>query len=177
MSNRTTAYLSLGSNLGDRKGNLLTARGLIEERTGILDRVSSLFETAPWGYESRNPFYNCCLAVSTFLKPLPLLDTLLGIEQQMGRRRSNQGYSDRLIDVDILFYGDIAFSHPRLTLPHPSTPERLFVLVPLEEIAPELKDPVSGRTVREMLEFCSDPSSVKRVEDQTRWNSTPSQNL
>ncbi len=177
MSKRMTAYLSLGSNLGDRKKNLLTARGLIEERAGTLTRVSSLFETAPWGYESRNAFLNCCLAVSTFLKPVPLLDALLGIEQQMGRVRNRQGYSDRLIDIDILFYGDRAFSHPRLTLPHPSMPDRRFVLVPLAEIAPELKDPVSGVTVREMLEHCSDPSQVSRVEDQTRWNSNPSQNL
>lgn len=177
MSNRTEVYLSLGSNLGNRDENLFRARQLIADKAGILQRISGLFETAPWGFESRNPFYNGCLSVTTSLEPLPLLDTLLGIEQEMGRIRNSAGYSDRAIDIDILFYGDLLWEHPRLVIPHPDMENRRFVLVPLSEIAPELVHPALGITVREMLGRCSDPAPVRRVGAQTRWNSRPSQNM
>ncbi|MGW8314886.1 MAG: 2-amino-4-hydroxy-6-hydroxymethyldihydropteridine diphosphokinase [Bacteroidales bacterium] len=195
MSDQNKAYLSLGSNLGDREENLLKARKLIEERVGVLAEISGLYETAPWGYESLNPFFNCCLSVTTSLDPVPLMEALLEIEKELGRIRNNRStqntrntrndksdisdrrYSDRVIDIDILFYGDITLRHPILILPHPSMAQRRFILVPLADIAPEVRDPVLGLTVREMLDQCSDTSSVRRVEDQMRWNNSPSQNM
>ncbi|MCD4711236.1 MAG: 2-amino-4-hydroxy-6-hydroxymethyldihydropteridine diphosphokinase, partial [Bacteroidales bacterium] len=113
-----------------------------------------------WGYTSKNRFCNCCLSVRTMLDPLPLLDQLLGIEKKMGRQRGGMGYSDRVIDIDLLLFNHIQLDHPRLTLPHPAMGNRRFVLVPLAEIAPELIHPVAGISIRKMLEQCADHTEV-----------------
>jgi len=154
------AYLSLGSNLGQREGHLEEARKLILNQTGELERISRYYESEPWGYSSGNRFYNCCLSLRTTLDPLPLLDMLLAIEKQMGRERAGKGYSDRIIDIDLLLFGDILLDHPRLTLPHPAIEKRRFVLVPLAEIAPGLIHPVTGISISQMLQQCDDQSGI-----------------
>ncbi len=111
-------------------------------------------------FPARTAFCNCCLALRTSIAPLALLDLLLEIEQAMGRLREGVGYSDRVIDIDILFYGDSQLDNPRLTLPHPSMGDRRFVLAPLAEIAPLLIHPVYGLSITEMLQECSDESEV-----------------
>ena len=174
---RNPVYLSLGSNLGDREINLLKAREMLAVRCGEENAVSSLFESASWGFRSSHPFYNCCLSISTSLSPFPLLETILEIEREMGRIREKGRYTDRTIDIDILFFGNEVREHPRLTIPHPSMEQRRFVLVLLAEVAPGFPHPVTGLTILEMLERCADPVQVTRVEFQPRWKSRPSQNM
>ena len=174
---RNPVYLSLGSNLGDRAFNLLEARKMLAERCGEEEAVSSIYESAAWGFRSNHPFYNCCISMHTRLSPLDLLEAVLEIEREMGRVREKGLYTDRLIDIDILFFGDQVWEHPKLIIPHPGMEQRRFVLVPLAEIAPRLEHPVTGITALEMLERCSDPAGVSRIEFHTRWNSNPSQNM
>jgi len=153
-------YLSLGSNLGQREQFLQEALKLIQNRIGGIESVSRYYESEAWGFSSENSFYNCCLSLQTTIEPLPLMDLLLEIEQEMGRLRQGMGYSDRLIDIDMLFYGDRQMDHPRLTLPHPSMGDRRFVLAPLAEIAPLLIHPVTGISITKMLQECADESEV-----------------
>lgn len=129
-------YLSLGSNLGDRESLIQRAIALIDERVGVVYRVSSLHETEPWGYESDNKFLNACCLVRTMFLPHRCLDELQRIERELGREeKSSDGvYHDRLIDIDMLMFDDVQLSDDRLTLPHPHMHERDFVMVPLREI-------------------------------------------
>jgi len=145
-----TVYLSLGSNVGDREANLRTA---IEKLTelGEVVAVSSLFETEPVEFTAQPWFLNCAVALRTELMPKILLAKLLGIEQQMGRRRT-QAKGPRTIDIDILLFGNAVISAPQLKVPHPAMHQRRFVLEPLAEIAPEVRHPVFKTTVHELLE-------------------------
>ena len=162
-------YLSLGTNLGKRELHLQEAVKLIQNRIGKPERVSRYYESEPWGFFSAYSFYNCCLSLRTELAPLKLMDVLLEIEKEMGRQREEmgrirKGYSDRVIDIDMLFYGDCQMDHPSLTLPHPSMGDRKFVLLPLAEIAPEFIHPVSGMSIEKMLHQCKDQSEVIPVD-------------
>ena len=136
-----TLYLSLGTNLGDRRKNLETALTLISQRVGTVMARSSVIETEPWGFESQNRFLNMAAKVLTELKPTQVLDTTQAIEREMGRTTKSDagGYKDRFIDIDILLYDDLVIDTPRLTIPHPHMYERSFVMEPLTEIAPHLK--------------------------------------
>ncbi len=131
-------YLSLGSNLGDREEMLHRAIALIEERVGMVQRVSTFIETEPWGFESKHPFLNAAVMVRTTLSPIECLDRTQQIERELGRKKKSKGgiYHDRPIDIDLLMYGDLHLSTPRLTLPHPHMQERDFVMIPLREILP-----------------------------------------
>ncbi len=150
----------MGSNLGHREQHLEEAFSLIQSRIGMAERISRFYESEPWGYTSENRFYNCCLSVRTGLEPLPLLDYMLGIEKEMGRERGGRAYCDRVIDIDLLLYGTLQLNLPRLVIPHPAMGQRRFVLLPLAEIAPELRHPVSGETISQMLLQCADRSGV-----------------
>jgi len=153
-------YLSLGSNLGQREQFLQAALEHIQNRIGGIESVSRYYESEAWGFSSAYSFYNCCLSLQTTIEPLPLMELLLEIEQEMGRLRQGMGYSDRVIDIDMLLYGDLQLDHPRLTLPHPSMGDRKFVLAPLAEIAPLLIHPVAGISISKMLQVCDDKSEV-----------------
>lgn len=129
-------YLSLGSNLGDKEQNLNQAVELIATQVGRICRRSSLFYSAPWGFSSNNSFVNICIAVDTSLSPTKLLNATQAIEQQMGRTEKSQNgiYHDRIIDIDILLYGNRQINLPNLTIPHPLMQQRNFVMMPLQEI-------------------------------------------
>lgn len=129
-------YLSLGSNLGDRKYEIKRAVELIGERIGTVERVSSLYETEPWGFSSDNMFVNAAVCVSTQLTPRALLEATQAIERDMGRtaKSVNGQYHDRTIDIDILLYDNIKVDELDLKIPHPLMNERDFVMKPLKEI-------------------------------------------
>ena len=134
--NSHIAYLSLGSNLGDRHATMQSAILLLGKQAGTVDRVSSAIETEPWGFKSANKFLNMCVRIITTLSPEQLLATTKDIELQLGRttKSVNGQYHDRPIDIDILTYDDIHINTPSLTLPYPHMHERDFVMIPLREI-------------------------------------------
>ena len=136
-----TLYLSLGTNLGDRRSNLETALTHIAREVGTVISSSDVIETEPWGFDSLNSFLNMAVKVETLLQPLEVLHATQDIERQMGRSEKsvNREYKDRLIDIDLLLYDDIVMNTPELTIPHPLMYQREFVMIPLLQIAPELK--------------------------------------
>lgn len=143
------AYLSLGSNVGDRDAHLRDALA----RMGSLGRVaavSSFYETEPIEVTDQPWFLNCAAALETTQTASQLMAALLQIEQEMGRRRT-QKKGPRTIDLDILLFGDEIADSPALTIPHPGMHQRRFVLAPLAEIAPDLRHPVFNKTIRELL--------------------------
>ena len=135
-----TLYLSLGTNLGNRRSNLETALSHIAREVGTIVSVSDIIETEPWGFESSNPFLNMAVKVQTNMQPLEVLHATQEIEQKLGRnhKTENGKYHDRLIDIDILLYNNLAMNTPELTIPHPLMYQRRFVMEPLAQIAPEL---------------------------------------
>jgi len=161
-----SVYLGIGSNLGDRKVNLRNAVEKAEELTGKIVKVSSVYETEPWGFSSDDQFLNMVVKIKTSLKPSELLERLLMVESLMGRLREGKKYSSRIIDIDILFYGKQVVRTEVLEIPHPELYKRKFVLVPLAEIAPDLVHPVFKKSISELLQECSDESKI-RLHDCT----------
>ena len=156
-----TAYLGLGSNLGDRQDNLDRALAFLSRRLR-LEKVSSMYDSEPVGNVEQPRFLNLVCQVNTNLSPTALLALVKGIENKLGRWG---GASDapRTIDIDILFYGDQVIETPELVIPHPRLTKRAFVLVPLVEIAPDLVHPVSGKTAKELLK------AAKEVQGVFKW--------
>lgn len=126
-------YFSLGSNLGERLDNLINAIKEIKHEIGEVTKVSNVYESLSWGYESKNKYLNCCIEVFTILTPFQLLKVSQEIEKKMGRVKTIE-YSDRVVDIDILRYDDLTIQDEKLTIPHPYMLVREFVFVPLGEI-------------------------------------------
>lgn len=146
-------YMSLGTNLGNRHNNMLTAIALLSERVGKILALSALYETEPWGFESENTFLNVALSMETEYQPMELLSITQDIEQEMGRTaKSNGSYQDRLIDIDLLTYDQLIWESPILVLPHPLMHEREFVLKPLVEIAPDLVHPILNKKMSQLYD-------------------------
>jgi len=162
-----STFLGLGTNLGNREGNLKEALHKIEETIGRIVAYSSVYETEPSGFESENEFLNMVVHVETDLKPSGLLGRILMIEANLGRLRDAKKYSSRTIDIDILLYDKKIMSKVSLIIPHPLLHERRFVLVPLCEIAPEGIHPVLKRTFTSLLKGCNDRSNVRKYEKST----------
>ena len=144
-----TAYVALGSNLGDKEANLRKALELLEERGVEVVKTSSFICTEPYGVTDQPQFLNGVCEVRTSLVPLALLHTLLEIEQEMGRVRLRH-WGERNIDLDLLLYEDVVLDTPELKLPHPDMQNRDFVLLPLAEIAPELVHPILQKSIEEL---------------------------
>lgn len=147
-------YLGLGTNIGNRRRNLITAAALLAERAGDVLSISSFYETEPVGFQSDNQFLNAAVYLETTCSPQELLEITQAIEREMGRtsKSVNGQYKDRIIDIDILLYGDWVINQETLTLPHPLMQEREFVMAPLAEIAPMVVHPVSGKTMQQIFE-------------------------
>ena len=144
-----TAYVALGSNLGDKEANLRKALELLEERGVEVVKTSSFICPEPYGVTDQPQFLNGVCEVRTSLVPLALLHTLLEIEQEMGRVRLRH-WGERNIDLDLLLYEDVVMDTPELILPHPDMQNRDFVLLPLAEIAPELVHPILQKSIEEL---------------------------
>lgn len=150
-SNQATAYIALGSNLGDRENHLRAAIAALYQ-IGDVTAVSSFYETEPVGTFPQPDFLNAVVELRTEQKPEELLTALLGVERQHGRdRTASPPKGPRTLDLDLLSYDTLVLKTPTLTLPHPALAERRFVLVPLTEIAPQWGHPLSGKTAAEML--------------------------
>jgi 2-amino-4-hydroxy-6-hydroxymethyldihydropteridine diphosphokinase len=154
-------YLSLGSNIGDREGNLRTAISKLRE-IGNVVAVSSFYETEPLELTAQPWFLNCAVKFETEKMPRQLISAILNLEQSMGRQRK-QKKGPRTIDIDVLLFGSSIIEIPSLTVPHPRLHERRFVLEPLAEIAPDARHPVFKRTVRELRDALPAGQTVKRV--------------
>mgnify|MGYP001767227931 CR=1 FL=1 len=152
--------LGIGTNTGNREMNLKAALKSINLHAGTIRKSSSIYETSPWGFTSDEKFLNMVVEIETTLNPYGLLGKLLMIEALQGRLRNGAGYASRIIDIDILFYGEKIINEGELIVPHPRLHQRRFILIPLCEITPELIHPVSGKTVFELLNECNDDGSV-----------------
>ena len=151
-----TAYLGLGSNVGDPPANLARAIEMLAEKGLVVEAVSEGYRTQPVGEILDQPdFLNAVVAVGTDLEPEPLLDTCKSVEAEMGRETGLPRHSPRIIDVDLLMLGDVVFESERLALPHREVSTRRFVLVPLLEIAPDLELP-DGRRLADLLAALDD---------------------
>ena len=155
-------YLLLGGNLGNREDNLLRAAKMIENGCGEIVRSSSIYETEPWGKGDQPPFLNQAIEIETFLRPMDLMKRILAIERSMGRERKEK-YGPRIIDIDILLFGDEQYDDPFLKIPHPEMQNRRFVLVPLSEIAGDALHPILKKKVSRLLEECPDKLHVRKT--------------
>jgi 2-amino-4-hydroxy-6-hydroxymethyldihydropteridine diphosphokinase len=162
MEQRTTAYLSLGSNLENRAYFLQKAVFMIGKSIGTVTQLSAVYESPSWGFTS-NEFLNVCIEIETILLPEELLTSLLAIESQLGRQRAASGeYADRTIDIDILYYNSLILQTDALQLPHPKLHTRRFVLKPLADIAPQFYHPIIKKDTRNLLQECKDASVLKK---------------
>ena len=158
---RELVYLSLGSNVGDRAENLNAAIDRLRA-FGEVGAVSSFYETEPVEFTAQPWFLNCAVQLNTEKTSKELLDGILDIEQQLGRRRGRQK-GPRIIDLDILLFGNSIVKAPGLAIPHPAMHERRFVLEPLAEIAPEAHHPTLKRTVQELLDALPPGQAVRKI--------------
>ena len=157
----STAYLLTGGNLGNRSAYLQQAAQLIQQTCGNIVHYSAIYETAAWGVTDQPSFYNQAIALETILTPETLMQQLLQIEEDMGRKRI-QKMGPRIIDLDILLIDQLVISTGLLTLPHPALPERRFALLPLCEIAPSLIHPVLHKSISQLLTDCTDELDVQK---------------
>jgi len=147
-----SVYLGLGTNLNDKERNLTEAIKAISTEVGKISCQSTFYASQPWGFESENAFLNAVILVETNLSPIDLLSKTQKIERELGRTpKISVAYSDRIIDIDILFYDSLVLNLPTLKIPHPLIAERDFVMIPFVEIAPDFIHPVLLKSMKELL--------------------------
>ena len=157
-----TVFLLLGTNMGDRNKNLTDTLTAIAKGVGRIRKKSSVYQTAAWGKTDQEPFYNQVIELETTLSPHQVLDALLSIKKKMGRKRTYL-WGERIIDIDILFYGDQIIETFDLIIPHTQLVHRRFALLPLNEIAPDFIHPIFQKKVSELLDVCPDKLSVVKI--------------
>lgn len=158
-------FLGIGGNLGNKQANFHKVYTHIQNELGNIVLKSSVYETPPWGFASDVPFWNQVLCVETDFNPFEILKRIENIDAAFGRERSGNGYSSREMDIDILYFDDNIINTENLTIPHPLLHNRLFVLVPLAEIAPDFVHPVLKLSSLKMLNNCEDKSEIKKVNN------------
>ncbi len=157
-----SVYLSFGSNVGDRRKNLETAVIELKQKQLKFLKISSIYETAPWGLKDQDAFLNMVTEVETTLSPYKLLKLCLETELKMGRIREVR-WGPRIIDIDILYFQSQVINEPDLKIPHPGIPDRNFILQPLKEISPSLMDPKSGKSIEELEKESMDHLDCKKL--------------
>ena len=162
----TLAYLSLGSNIGNREAHLRDAQDRLTA-LGRVAAVSSFYETEPVEFTEQPWFLNCAVEIRTELTAQELMTAILGIEKSMGRQRE-QKKGPRIIDIDILLFGDAVLDSAEVTIPHPAMHERRFVLEPLAEIAPEARHPVLNKMIRELRDALPSGAMVRKLKNQAK---------
>ena len=165
MAEKQTIYLHTGSNLGDRISYLTQACEMLEKQVGKISNRSQWYETEAWGMKDQPNFINQALEVQTELVPEEVLFHIKKIEKEIGRQK-NEKWHERIIDIDILFFGDNILSTEKLKIPHPHCHERMFVLIPLMEIAGDLVHPILNLTIEELYMNCEDPLEVYLMEEE-----------
>jgi deoxyguanosine kinase len=166
MKTQRITYLSLGTNQGNKLENLQNALHLIDDKVGAIQKISSIYKTASWGFNGED-FNNICIKVATYQSPETVLSTILSIEKALGRKRTNQeGYQNRNIDIDILLFEDEIILSKSLIVPHSKMLERKFVMVPLVEIAPNALHPIEKKQVHICLQNCDDAAEITKIDEQ-----------
>lgn len=161
-----TTYLSLGSNLGNKLQNLQVAIDEINQEIGHVTKVSSVYKTKSWGFDGED-FFNICLEVSSSLNPEKMIQSVINIENKLGRiRTEGPSYINREIDIDILLFDDEIIFYNDLKVPHPEMLHRKFVLVPLTEIAPNVIHPITKKTILICLQECKDSQHIEKIAHQ-----------
>lgn len=157
-------FIGLGGNIGNKPENFVRAHELISKKLGKIILKSSVYETPPWGFHSEHLFWNQAVYIETKLEPLELLWRIKEIEEMFGLKSKDERYTNREMDLDILYFDDDFIEDKDLTIPHPRIHERKFVLVPLVEIAPDFKHPLLRMTNLTLLENCKDKSIIRKVD-------------
>ncbi|MGM0622275.1 MAG: 2-amino-4-hydroxy-6-hydroxymethyldihydropteridine diphosphokinase [Bacteroidota bacterium] len=157
-------FLSIGGNIGNKPENFRKVHHLIENELGTITKKSSVYETPPWGFSAKENFWNQVVQIKTELKPRKILAEIHEIENLFNRVRHTGRYTSREMDIDILFYDADCTENDELTIPHPKLHQRLFVLVPLAEIAPDFIHPLFKKSSKQLLEQNKDESAIKKVE-------------
>ena len=156
-------FLGIGGNTGNKHENFDKVYTLIKNELGDIIKRSSVYETPPWGFESEENFWNQVLIVETQFSSKKLLKNITEIENWFGRERVSGKYTSREMDIDILYFDELVLNNEKLTIPHPQMANRLFVLVPLAEIAPDFVHPLLKMTSLKLLENCTDSSVIKKA--------------
>ena len=156
-------YFSIGSNKGNRSQLINEAIDKIDISIGRVELKSSIYETQSWGFKSNN-FYNVCLLIESSLSVELIFNKILKIEKDMGRLKSGNKYSDRCIDIDILFVEDIIVNNKNLIIPHPRLHLRKFVLTPMLDIAPDLIHPILNKSIKQLELECDDNDQPKKID-------------
>ena len=156
-------YFSIGSNKGSRSQLINEAIDKIDISIGRVELKSSIYETQSWGFKSNN-FYNVCLLIESSLSVESIFNKILKIEKDMGRLKSGNKYSDRCIDIDILFVEDIIVNNKNLIIPHPRLHLRKFVLTPMLDIAPDLIHPILNKSIKQLELECDDNDQPKKID-------------
>ncbi|MEY3198675.1 MAG: hypothetical protein RJA13_633 [Bacteroidota bacterium] len=158
-----SVIFSLGSNQGNKSNYLEKALEEIDLRIGKISKKSFVYETEPIGFESNDSFLNACIEVQTILNPNEILAITQQIEIENGRSvKTLSGYTSRTLDIDIIFFNSLVLESETIQIPHPRYSERLFVLIPLCDIAPEWKDPTNTLTIKQLKDVCSDTSEMPK---------------
>jgi 2-amino-4-hydroxy-6-hydroxymethyldihydropteridine diphosphokinase len=166
MGKENISYIAIGSNKGDRFDHLTNAiQEITQDKNNIVENVSSIYETLPYGYKDQGKFYNAVIKIRTSYELIELLDLLKSIEKKIGREK-NTRWGPREIDLDILFYNDLIYSDDRITVPHKEVAKRDFVLIPLCEIAPDLNHPALNQKICDICIVDSEKTVIGKIQQK-----------